>query len=128
MRGMTPVRAESDLRQRLEGVRLRGARQRLELALALEELADHGAGLRRGAALLVAAARWLGAWAPGAPTDSGRGTARWQRMLRLLATAVGIAGGIGTAPHRARLRRVADLGALALLLYRLWRRRRKAPA
>jgi len=121
------MRAERDLRQHLETVRLRGARQRLELALALEEVADHGAGVRRGAALLVAAARWLGSRRPGAHEDGERGPMRWPSLLRLLALAIGVAAGSGSARRWAGLRRAADLGALALLLHRLWRRRRRAP-
>lgn len=120
---------DRNLHQRLEALRLRGARQRLEVTLALDAFAQQTAGLRGGGAWLGAAMRWLWARSPDPQTSSagtsGRSIGGAAAVLALVASV------FGSARHARRLARVRtalDLGALALLLYRHWRRRRQEPA
>ena len=128
---MNPM-ADTGLRQRLELLRLRGARQRLDLSLALDDLAREAGGLRRGGAMVLAALRWLSArrrdaGAAGTATDEGRMSTLLNRLQWILPL-FGVLFPGSPARRVARLRKVLDAGAVLILVHRLLKRAPQAPA
>ena len=104
-----------DLRQRLEILRVQGARHRLELAMSLETLASETGGIRRGLGRFLSL---LGLVAGG-----GTGKSVLRTVLRgLIPVALSMFAGTRAARSAGRLRNVLEAGALGLLIYRTIKR------
>jgi len=122
--------ADTGLRQRLELLRLRGARQRLELALALDDLAREAGGLRRGGALVLSALRWLSARRRDAgegAAESGGTISKLLVRLQWIVPLFGVLFPGSSARRLARVRRVLDASAVLILIHRLLKRTPAAP-
>jgi len=108
-------RSRNDLRQRLEILRVQGARHRLELAMSLEMLASETGGIRRGAGVVLSI---LGMVAGG-----GRGKGMLRAVLRtLLPVVLSMFAGSRAARSAGQLRSTLEIGALLLVVYRAVKR------
>jgi hypothetical protein len=110
---MTPP--DRDLRQRLEILRVQGARHRLELAMALQALVTETGGIRRGAGMVLSV---LGM---AAGTGGGKG---WMRALGrgLVPILLSVFAGSRAARSVGHLRSTLELGALGLIVLRYLKR------
>ena len=105
----------SDLRQRLEILRVQGARHRLELAMALETLVLETGGMRRGAATVLSVL--------GVVAGSGPGKGLWRTVGRgLIPILLSVFAGSRAARSVGHLRSTLEIGALALIVFRYVRR------
>jgi hypothetical protein len=116
---MTPP--DKDLRQRLEILRVQGARHRLELAISLENLVAETGGIRRGAGIVLSL---LGMVAGGGPGKGlllsvGRG---------LIPILLSVFAGSRAARSAGHLRSTLELGALGLIVFRYIRGVLRKPA
>ena len=101
----------------LDLLRVQGARQRLELGLALEDLARDTSGVRRGARFVFALLRTVGGGA--VPGAGGAGLGLVRRLLPLL---LALLAGRRAARTLGRVRRAVEAGTLGLLAVRIVRR------
>jgi hypothetical protein len=106
---------ESSLQQRLELLRIQGARHRLELSLSLETLLSETGGIRRGAGVVLSL---LGMAAGG-----GRGGSVLRAVGRgLFPVLLSLFAGSRAARTASNLRSTLEIGALGLIVYRYIRR------
>lgn len=113
------MRAEDDLRQHLELLRIQGARHRLELALSLETLVTETGGMRRGAGMLLRVLGMLAGRGSGGMLGTlGRG------LIPILLSAF---AGSRAARSVGALRSTLEIGALGLIVYRYMRRILRKP-
>ncbi len=104
-----------DLRQRLEILRVQGARHRLELAMSIETLATETGGIRRGLGRFLSLV--------GLVAGGGMGKSLLRTVLRgLIPVALSMFAGTRAARSAGRLRNVLEVGALGLLIYRTIKR------
>lgn len=105
---------QGDLRQRLEILRIRGARHRLELALSIETLASNTGGMRRGLGSLLSFVGML---------SGGHGKGALRTVLRgLLPVVISMFAGSRAVRSVGRVRTALEVGALVLLIYRTIKR------
>jgi hypothetical protein len=111
---------DKDLRQRLEILRLQGARHRLELAMSLETLVTETGGIRRGAGVVLSL---LGMVAGG-----GRGKGLLGAVGRgLIPILLSVFAGSRAARSAGHMRSTLEIGALGLIVFRYIRRVLRKP-
>ncbi len=112
----------------LELLRVQGARQRLELSLALDDLARETGGVRRGVRVVMTLLRTIGGGQAGAPPAAGAAAGRGTGLLRqLLPLALALLAGRRAARAVGRVRWAVEAGTLGLLGYRIVRRLWRKP-
>ena len=111
---------DDDLRQRLEILRVQGARHRLELAMSLETLVTETGGMRRGAGMVLSVL--------GMVSGNGRGKGLLRTVLRgAIPIVISMFAGSRAARSVGHLRSTLEIGALGLIVYRYVRRVLRKP-
>ncbi len=112
--------AKTPLQQRRDLLRIKGARHRLELAMAVETLVSETGGIRRGAGTVLS---MLGMLAGG-----GRGGSLLRALGRgLIPVLLSLFAGSRAARTASNLRSTLEIGALGLIVYRYIRRVLRKP-
>jgi hypothetical protein len=116
----TMMAAKTPLQQRRDLLRIKGARHRLELAMAVETLVSETGGIRRGAGTVLS---MLGMLAGG-----GRGGSLLRALGRgLIPVLLSLFAGSRAARTASNLRSTLEIGALGLIVYRYIRRVLRKP-
>jgi hypothetical protein len=106
---------DNGLHERLERLRIQGARHRLELAVALETLVNETGGMRRGAGVVLSVLGMVAGGGRGAGVLRALGRGLFPVLLSLFA-------GSRAARTASNLRSTLEIGALGLIVYRYIRR------
>ena len=111
---------DNDLRQRLEILRVQGARHRLELAMSLETLVTETGGIRRGAGVVLSLL--------GMVAGRGRGNGWLGAVGRgLVPILLSVFAGSRAARSAHHLRSTLEIGALGLIVFRYIKRVLRKP-